>query len=304
MVRGRAIVENPEFVVYGVELRKQGWRYHMAVYPQIQALVRGADENFPVASWLLPKPARGAVLRFYSLARHADDIADSPDLPAHEKTALLSHLQQAVRDGNAAAAPDWAQGYIADTVEGVSDPQHGIDLLTAFLQDARQNRYMNFAELLDYCRYSAAPVGRVVLESSGERHADLEAADALCCVLQLINHLQDCKEDYQRLNRIYLPKDWMQEYGVTETMLDAESATPALRALFDRYLDECRGLLATASALPASVRHRRLKLELALILELAHALVAKLSREDALQKPVKIAHWRWPVHSIRSLRRL
>lgn len=276
----------------------------MAVYPQIQALVRDADENFPVASWLLPKPARGAVLRFYSLARNADDIADSPALPAHEKTALLSHLQQAVRDGNTAVAPEWARGYIADTVAGISDPQHGIDLLTAFLQDAKQNRYMHMPELLEYCRYSAAPVGRVVLESSSETQADVEAADALCAVLQLINHLQDCKADYQQLNRIYLPKDWMQQHGVTESMLDADTTCPALRAVFAQYLDTCRDLLATARRLPPTVRHRRLRLELALILELAHVLVDKLSREDVLQKQVKIAHWHWPVYFIRSLRRL
>lgn len=276
----------------------------MALHPDIQALVHNANENFPVASWMLPKAARSGVLHFYSFARNADDIADSPHLPAHEKTALLSHLQQAVRDGNAAAAPDWAQAYIADTTQGISQPEHGVNLLTAFLQDAQQNRYMSFAELLDYCRYSAAPVGRVVLECSGETAANLEAADALCAVLQLINHMQDCQEDYQMLNRIYLPKDWMQTHGVTETHLDAGTTSPALRALFADYLAECRTLLQIAAPLPATVRSRRLRMELALITELAHRLVDKLSREDPLQKPVKIAHWQWPVYSLWSLRRL
>jgi squalene synthase HpnC len=276
----------------------------MALYPQIQALVRGAKENFPVASVLLPKTARRPILHFYSFARNADDIADSPLLPSHEKTALLSHLQQAVHDGNALAAPPWAQDYIADTKNHVHDPKHGIDLLRAFLQDATKTRYLTFAELLEYCRYSAAPVGRVVLESSNETHANLVAADALCTALQLINHMQDCQDDYQQLNRIYLPKDWMQEYGVSESDLDNTLSSPALRQLFVRYLDECRQLLNTASALPSTVHSPRLRLELLLILELAHALVKKLSYADPLQKAVKLAHWRWPVYLIRSVCRL
>lgn len=276
----------------------------MADYPQIQALVCSAKENFPVASFLLPKPARRAVLRFYQFARRADDIADSPLIPAKEKAAFLASLQQALREGDATAAPDWARPYIADTVDGVSSPRHGIDLLTAFLQDTGQNRYPTFADLLGYCRYSAAPVGRVVLESCGETQVDAEAADALCIVLQLINHAQDCREDYLRLNRIYLPQDWMRRYGVEESDLAAGHASPGLRALFAVYLDACRNLLAQARPLPATVRSRRLRMELALIHELAEALVDKLSREDSLQKPVKMAHWRWPYHFIRSLRRL
>lgn len=276
----------------------------MAVYPQIQALVCEAKENFPVASLLLPKPARRAVLHFYNFARNADDVADAPDIPAGEKTAFLGQLQQAVRDGAPDAAPEWARAYIADTAAGVSRPGHGADLLTAFLRDARQNRYETFAELLNYCRYSAAPVGRVVLESSGETEADLAAADAVCAVLQLINHLQDCKEDYRRLDRIYLPQIWLREHGVAEGDLAADRTSPALRRVFDRYLDECRNLLSGARHLPKTVCHRRLRLELALICELAERLLDKLSCEDPLQKRVKIAHWLWPFYFIRSLRRL
>lgn len=273
----------------------------MVDYPQIQALVRDAEENFPVASWLLPKPARKRVLHFYALARNADDIADSATLPAHEKTAFLSHLQQALRDGNPAVAPDWAQPHILDTMRGDISPEHGIDLLTAFLQDAKKNRYLHMGELLDYCRYSANPVGRVVLEASGEDAADTEAADALCTVLQLINHLQDCQKDYRALNRIYLPKDWMQQHSTGEPDIDAKQTSPALRRVFDLYLAECERLLAIAKPLPHSIRSRRLRLELRLIWQLAHHLTTRLKHEDPLQKPVKVAHWQWPFHLLRSL---
>lgn len=276
----------------------------MALYPQIQALVRRAEENFPVASFMLPKPARRAVLHFYSFARNADDIADSADIPTHEKTTTLKHLQAALHAQNAELAPDWAKAYFLDVAAKKSDKQHGIDLLHAFLQDAIKNRYANYDELLTYCRYSAAPVGRVVLECSGETTANLAAADALCAVLQLINHLQDCKKDYLDIDRVYLPQDWMLAEGADDTMLAEAFTCEPLRNVFDRYLEECRLLLATAAPLPKTVRSLRLRLELALILELAHALVEKLSRHDPLQKPIKLAHWRWPFYLLRSLRRL
>lgn len=243
-------------------------------------------------------------MHFYSFARHADDIADSETVPAQQKTAFLGDLQSALAAENAEAAPEWAKAYFADVIAKKSHKQHGIDLLTAFLQDAQKARYASWPELLDYCRYSAAPVGRVVLESSGETHADLAAADALCAVLQLINHLQDCKEDYIRLGRVYIPQDWLAAEEADETMLAAPFTCEPLRNVFDRYLAECRALLATANPLPKTVRSLRLRLELALILELAHHLVGKLSEQDPLQTPVKLAHWRWPYYLFRSLRRL
>jgi len=257
-----------------------------------------------VASFLLPRPARRAILHFYAFARHADDIADSPTLPPSEKARRLGLLKDCVKTQDSQSAPAWAQAYIADLQQHKSSPEHGENLLRAFLQDVWQNRYENWEDLLDYCRYSAAPVGRVVLESCGERHADTNAADALCMVLQLINHLQDCRRDYQEIDRIYLPQAWMREYGISEEALDANAASDGLNQLFGRYLDGCRVLLAQAASLPQSVSGWRLRLELALILQLAHQLVERLSREDPLQKPVKLPHWQWPVFFFRSLHRL
>lgn len=276
----------------------------MVDYPQIQALVQCQNENFPVASYLLPKAARSAILHFYAFARHADDIADSATLSNREKVNLLHELEYNLREQNLKAAPGWAQPYIRDLQQGRSDPRHGLNLLHAFLQDAEKSRYETFAELLNYCLYSAVPVGRVVLECCDETHADLHAADALCTVLQLINHLQDCGRDYRQLNRIYLPQEWMELHGIEEGQLAARRSNHALRLLYDRYIAGCRTLLADAAPLPETIRSRRLRMELALILELAAALLCKLSRHDPLQKAVKIAHWQWPVHLFRSFRRL
>lgn len=276
----------------------------MVDYPQIQALVRRQNENFPVASYLLPKTARSAILHFYSFARNADDIADSVTLSAQEKVTLLHALECNLRAQDAESAPRWAEPYIGDLRLGRNKPQHGLDLLRAFLQDAEKSRYVTFGSLLNYCRFSAVPVGRAVLECCGETQASIPASDALCTVLQLINHLQDCGKDYRQLNRIYLPQEWMRNYEVEEEQLAASRSSPALRALFDRYIAECRALLAAASPLPQTVRSLRLRLELALILELAEALLGELSHHDPLQKTVKIAHWKWPAHLFRSLFRL
>lgn len=276
----------------------------MVDYPQIQALVRRQNENFPVASYLLPKAARSPILHFYAFARNADDIADSATLCSSEKISLLQQLECNLRAHDVNATQDWAQPYIYDLRSGKSDTQHGLNLLQAFLQDAVKSRYEAFSELLDYCRYSAVPVGRAVLEFCGETRADLPAADALCTVLQLINHLQDCGKDYRQLNRIYLPQEWMQHYGIEEVRLADSRSSPALLLLYNHYIAECRMLLTHAASLPRTIHSRRLRLELALMLELAESLLDKFSHLDPLQKTVKIAHWQWPIHLLRSFHRL
>ena len=101
--------------------------------------------------------------------------------------------------------------------------------IKAFRLDAHKNRYANWSELMDYCALSAAPVGRFVLDVHGEDPAIWPASDALCSALQIINHLQDCAEDYKRLNRVYLPLDTLGGHGATVEMLDRPKAPPPLR---------------------------------------------------------------------------
>ena len=108
-------------------------------------------------------------------------------------------------------------------------PKHALDLLKAFRLDARKNRYANWSELMDYCALSAAPVGRFVLDVHEEDPSMWPASDALCSALQIINHLQDCAEDYKRLDRVYLPLDTLAAHGASVEMLDAPKAPPPLR---------------------------------------------------------------------------
>jgi squalene synthase HpnC len=186
------------------------------------------DENFPVASALIAPAHRPAVLAFYDFVRAADDIADSPDLSPDEKLARLERFEAALLgqdDGIAVATPLRA----ALTARKLS-ARHALDLLYAFRMDATKTRYADFDELMHYCAYSAAPVGRFVLEVHGESETTWPANDALCSALQIINHIQDCGADYRKLDRVYIPQDAMAKQGADVAALGADTATPALLA--------------------------------------------------------------------------
>ena len=185
------------------------------------------DENFPVASWLLSDQNRGPILAFYRFARAADDVADHPTLPPDRKFVLLDGLDAALR-GRGAPIPE-AEPLRLALSERDLKPTHALDLLDAFRLDVRKNRYADWAELMDYCRLSAAPVGRFVLDVHGEDQTTWPASDALCAALQVNNHLQDCALDYRRLDRVYLPLDILAAHRASVEMLGAPRAAPALR---------------------------------------------------------------------------
>jgi farnesyl-diphosphate farnesyltransferase len=167
----------------------------------------------------------------------------------------------------------------ASLAETGTTDRHARDLLIAFRQDATKQRYASWDELLDYCRHSAMPVGRHVLDLHGESHDTWPASDALCAVLQVLNHLQDATKDLAALDRCYLPLDMLAANAATVEDLRRPAATPGLRATFDALLDRCDALMA-GKALPAFVRDRRLRLETAAIDGLAKRLSVRLRRGD------------------------
>ena len=258
----------------------------------VQRLIVENTENFPVGSFLIPRACRRHVHAFYQYARSADDIADSPTLSVEEKLRSLNPARAAlgVDEG---ALPDWAVPYHRSLIETGNTPQHGRDLLSAFIQDVTKLRYRDWDELMDYCVRSAASVGRVMMDIHGETDADFEGSDALCNALQVLNHLQDCKKDYLSLDRVYLPEPWLQEEGGSVEDLALPSATPAVRRVIERCLDETDGLLARAETMPPSVRRRGLRLESAVILTLAKKLSGRLRREDPLARRVKVSKAGW-----------
>ncbi|HEY0418456.1 MAG TPA: squalene/phytoene synthase family protein, partial [Acetobacteraceae bacterium] len=217
------------------------------------------DENFPVGSALISARLRPHVHAFYAFARNADDIADSPVLAPDDKVARLD-VMEAVLLGHREAGSPSASGLRASLATCGVTPQHACDLLVAFRQDATKQRYANWEELTEYCRFSAMPVGRYLLDLHGETHATWPSSDALCTVLQVLNHLQDCRKDLEALNRCYLPDDLMRRQGTGIQDLTTQAETPGLRAVLNAVLDRCDRLNTEATELPRRVRDRRMRL--------------------------------------------
>ena len=237
-------------------------------------------ENFPVASRLIAPAHRAPILAYYRFARAADDVADHPTLEPAAKLELLDALEATLlgqSDLDPAALPLRAQ-----LGERELSPQHALDLLTAFRQDVTQRRYRDWDDLMNYCRYSAMPVGRFVLEVHGESRATWEPSDALCSALQVINHLQDCARDYRALDRVYVPLDALQRYGLTVQALAQPSATPELRACLQSVARQNGALLPHAERLPRVVRNLRLGTETAVIVAVARKLNGWLVERDPL----------------------
>jgi hydroxysqualene synthase len=242
-------------------------------------------ENFPVGSWLIRRDLRVHVHTFYRFARNADDVADNPTLMPADKLRRLDRMA-AVLDGAAGDdAPAAAAMRKSLLLSGLT-AEHCHDILQAFRQDAEKRRYRDWNELMGYCRYSAAPVGRQLLDLHGESRATWEASDALCAALQVLNHLQDCADDYCRLDRVYLPIADLAAAGTTVEALVAPSVGSGLRQVLDLLLDRTALLVAGARRLPAGVAARGLRCECAVIVELAARLLARLRRGDPLANRV------------------
>lgn len=238
------------------------------------------DENFPVASRLIKRQHRPAILAFYEFVRVADDIADHSELTSAEKIVRLDHLESSLLGSGG----DESEGLRLRTIlndRGLST-RHAQDLLSAFRQDATKHRYANWEELIDYCSRSAMPVGRFVLDVHGETRDTWPASDALCAALQIINHLQDCAKDYQALDRVYIPLDAMSASRVSVEMLKEDRASPALRDCLRGLVARTSVLLDESRGLEAKVGDTRLALEISVIQSLASQLLAILMVRDPL----------------------
>jgi farnesyl-diphosphate farnesyltransferase len=246
-----------------------------------------SDENFPVGSWLIRANLRRHVHAYYDFARNADDIADHAALAPDDKIARLNTMEAVLLGERETGAPSALKLRESLAETGVSTI-HARELLVAFRQDAVKNRYESWAALMDYCRYSAAPVGRYVLELHGESRETWPASDALCASLQVLNHLQDVSGDLRTLDRCYIPQDWLAQYGVATDDMARPKSVPGLRAVFDKILVATIELNNQAAFLPGLVKARRLRVETAIIAGLARRLTKRLQRQDALAMRVKL----------------
>ncbi|MBI5462265.1 MAG: squalene synthase HpnC [Gammaproteobacteria bacterium] len=221
-------------------------------YADCLRLTRSHYENFPVASWLLPRALRKPVAVIYAFARTADDLADEGDLTPEARLTALDALG-VMLDGIASGAPQTtALGVaLADVIQRHALPIELFrDLLGAFRQDVTQKRYAHFGELMDYCRRSANPIGRLLLHLLNHTDAhDLACSDAICSALQLINFYQDLAQDSAENGRIYIPQEEMQRFGVDEAHFRARRTDLGMQRLMQHQYDRAFKLLRAGAPL-------------------------------------------------------
>ncbi len=268
----------------------------------------GHYENFPVASIMLPGYLRRPIIAIYRFARAADDIADEGDATAAERLARLADYARML-DRIAAGQPTPHPPFEA-LAAAIGEFQLPIalfhDLLSAFSQDVVKTRYRDFAEVLDYCRRSANPIGRLLLRLYGATApCDLEQSDAICTALQLINFWQDIAIDYEK-GRVYIPQDDLARFGVVEGDLVAHNTRRSRKALIAYQIDRAHAMLE--SGVPLAERLQgRIGMELGLIVEGGLCIARKLQRlnERGIQaRPVVRPHDWATIVARASIRRL
>ena len=254
-------------------------------------------ENFPVASVLLPARLREPVAAIYAFARSADDLADEGDLADAARLAALDDYRRAldaIEAGDAPGSPLFER--LRTTIVAHQLPLAPLrDLLDAFSQDVVKKRYRDFAELEDYCRRSANPVGRLLLHlfGSGGRE-NLARSDAICTALQLINHWQDVAIDWRK-GRVYLPQDELARFSIDEAQIAAGRWNPAWAAMMDFQIDRARALMRTGMPLGRALPGR-IGLELRLIVAGGLCIADKLQRVrgDIFRRRPTLAPLDWP----------
>jgi squalene synthase HpnC len=241
----------------------------------------GHYENFPVASVLLPAPLRHPVSVIYRFARSADDFADEGELPPASRLARLDDYRQELRRMEAGLPPGQALfAELGAVVRAYRLPlQLFYDLLDAFSQDVVKKRYENFAELMDYCRRSANPVGRLLLHLFGAaRGENLSYSDAICSSLQLINFWQDVAIDWRK-DLVYLPQDELRRHGVSEAQIAAGDSSGQWKTLMRFQTARARELMQSGAPLGRALPGR-IGLEIRTIVQGGLRILEKIDKAE------------------------
>lgn len=218
-------------------------------YRHCERFARRHYENFPVASRFLPGALRRPIAVIYAFARRADDLADEGDAPAAQRMQRLESFGRQLDSITTSRDPVFvALAHVIQTHQLPVQLFH--DLLTAFRMDIHKTRYADFSELLDYCRYSANPIGRLLVHLNRKASEEsLLYADHICTALQLINFYQDLAQDYRENARIYIPLDEMQHYGVSEGHFKAQISDKAMHDLMIFQIGRARDMLLSGRQL-------------------------------------------------------
>lgn len=249
-------------------------------YAYCEQLVRSHYENFPVASWFLPKHIRRPIAVIYAFARTADDLADEGDAPAEQRIQQLEQYGQQLDSLTDSDDPVFiALTHVIETHQLPVQLFH--DLLTAFKMDVTKKRYANFSELLFYCQHSANPIGRLLVHLN-QRVSDeaMQYADAICTALQLINFYQDLGQDYAENDRIYIPLDEMQQYAVGEDHFKAQLSDQAMQDLMAFQIQRARDMLLSGHQL-GTMLPGRMGFELRMIIAGGLRICEKLINNNA-----------------------
>ncbi len=274
----------------------------VAAYRFCQDLVDSHYENFPVASMLLPRRLRKHVAALYAFARIADDFADEAEYEGVRKERLLDWRRQLGAVGREPAThPVFvALGATFRELELPAGPFD--DLLSAFLQDVEKKRYASFDEVLDYCRRSANPVGRVVLMIHGYRSEELfRYSDAICTALQLANFWQDLSVDLKK-DRIYIPEEDFAQFSYSEADLRMGVVNERFIDLMKFEVNRARSLFEQGRPLPGKLAWP-LSLEIRLTWRGGREILRKIRKMgfDTLSARPALTKWDWIPLLVRSL---
>lgn len=237
-------------------------------------------ENFPVASFLLPKNKRDDIAIVYWFARTADDIADEGQFSANERISALDEFETNFIDSLQHKYADNKFKILSDVVvRNNLNPEYFTNLISAFKQDVLKYRYNNFDEVLDYCRRSANPVGRIVLnifnifDEDAYRYSDL-----ICTALQLTNFYQDVEIDYAK-GRIYFPLDEMNHFQVTENMFEMKENNHNFSSLLKHSINRTRNFFTEGKNLFQFLKGR-LKLEIKWTVAGGEKILSKIEKNN------------------------
>ncbi len=268
-------------------------------YRQCRQIASQHYENFPVASFILPSKIRTAVTVIYVFARRADDLADEGNASNAERleqlTQMETDLQQTI-DGK--PVDDYLYLALADVIKQFQIPTNlFFDLISAFKQDVVKKRYQTFGELMDYCRRSANPVGRLMLHLFAQAdEKNLALSDGICSALQLINFYQDLSQDYAELQRIYIPEEDMQKFAVTEQHFTDKISDNKMQQLMQFEYGRAENLIRAGGWLGKRLKGRA-GFEIRLIIAAGSRVLHKLKQQDdVFSRPrLKVTDYIWIV---------
>ena len=253
------------------------------------------DENFPVSSFLVKKTVKKHVRNFYFYARTADDIADNKELDPKKKMEILSELDLIISKRKSSDVTI-TNDLITSLNELKIDDKNPRNILKAFKLDTHKKRYKEWDDLINYCKYSANPVGRFVIDvnyfvenkTQSNINNVYRASDNLCTALQIINHLQDCKKDFLELDRIYIPQQMFKKFNLTEAEIRNEKSSHNFNLLKIEIINKIENMLDKSKNSLRLIELKRLKKEIFIIFYIAKKLCYLLKKNDPLKKNVKL----------------